>query len=192
MYETVSQGNVFLMEAVWTRYFPLSCAVRKDTQDGVVGEVMRVYVDNSPSVHISTLGATQCYFDKDLAGGALLEIGVYPLIWVYQTMYHTPEQSLREKPSQVVGMLAYEVESGADDMVSTKGKFLGSARLPVDAPPMISWLHPYFYGTRPGVNVRIQGTKDEVQVHGPIHRPEWFWIIPELLLEGPSREQAGY
>lgn len=191
LYETARQRNMFLMEAVWTRYFPLSCAVRKYIQDGVIGEVMRVYVDNSTGVDISKLGATHRYLDKDLAGGALLDIGVYPLTWVFQTMYHTREQSLREKPSRVVGMLAYEEESGTDQMVSAMVEFPGSAPSGkrsahgIMATSMLLRNDPD-NTRRAGANVRIQGTKGEIQVHGPVHRPEWVQIIPKLPLEGPN------
>lgn len=47
LYETAHQRNLFLMEAVWTRFFPLSHAVRQNIQDGLIGEVLRVYVDSA-------------------------------------------------------------------------------------------------------------------------------------------------
>ena len=190
LYETAKKKNLFLMEAVWTRYFPLCCAVRKYIQDGLIGEVLRVYVDNSTGVDVSKLGASHRYLDKELAGGALLDIGVYPISWVFQILYHTREPSQRHKPSRVVGVLAYEENSGTDQMVS------GILEFPASAPS----------GTRPahgimatsmiisndpdnsrssGAVVRIQGLKGEIQVHGPVHRPEWIKIIPRVLTDEP-------
>lgn len=36
------EKNLFLMEAVWTRYFPLSIQVRDLVKQGAIGEVFRV------------------------------------------------------------------------------------------------------------------------------------------------------
>lgn len=70
--ELARAKNLFLMEAVWTRYFPLSIQVRELIQKGEIGEVLRVTTDLS-------LGITE-YWDEshrmvnlDLAGGALLD-----------------------------------------------------------------------------------------------------------------------
>lgn len=40
--ETAKAKNVFLMEAVWTRYFPLSIKIREMVKSGVIGTVYRV------------------------------------------------------------------------------------------------------------------------------------------------------
>ncbi|PZT97257.1 MAG: hypothetical protein DI622_22975, partial [Chryseobacterium sp.] len=47
LYETAKKKNLFFMEAVWTRYFPLSIAVRKHITSGDIGEVLRVTSDLS-------------------------------------------------------------------------------------------------------------------------------------------------
>ena len=41
------ENNLFLMEAVWTRFFPLSVAVREYVKSGKIGEVKRVTADLS-------------------------------------------------------------------------------------------------------------------------------------------------
>ena len=71
-----------------TRFFPLSTAIRQHIQDSLIGEVLRVYADNSTGVDISKLGPTHRYLGKGLAGGALLDIGIYPFIWVFQILHH--------------------------------------------------------------------------------------------------------
>lgn len=40
--DTARAKNLFLMEAVWTRYFPLSIKVRELVQSGIIGPVYRV------------------------------------------------------------------------------------------------------------------------------------------------------
>ena len=45
--------NLFLMEALWTRYFPLSVEIRKLVQDGKIGKVHRVMADLSAGEDVS-------------------------------------------------------------------------------------------------------------------------------------------
>lgn len=69
-----SQRKVFISEAIWTRYMPLSFKIKELIDNGVIGKP-------------HTLTANLCYpiSDKEriksplLAGGALLDIGVYLL-----------------------------------------------------------------------------------------------------------------
>lgn len=68
------ETNVFITEAIWTRYMPLSKTINEILASGVIGE---------PKM----LTANLCYpishkeriMRAELAGGALLDIGIYPL-----------------------------------------------------------------------------------------------------------------
>ena len=68
------QKNLFITEAIWTRYMPLSHKVTEIMQSGIIGE---------PRI----LTATLCYMMEhkerivrpELCGGALLDLGVYCL-----------------------------------------------------------------------------------------------------------------
>lgn len=72
--ETAKKKKLFLMEAVWTRYFPLSVKVRELIQKGEIGEVLRVIADNSFGEDVETVwGTKHRMVNKDLAGGALLD-----------------------------------------------------------------------------------------------------------------------
>lgn len=72
--ETAKSENVFITEAIWTRYMPLSLKIRELMNSGIIGE---------PRL----LTATLCYMMEhkerivraDLCGGALLDLGVYVL-----------------------------------------------------------------------------------------------------------------
>ena len=71
---TARGKGLFITEAIWTRYMPLSHMVREIMESGVIGE---------PRI----LTATLCYMMEfkerivraDLCGGALLDLGVYAL-----------------------------------------------------------------------------------------------------------------
>ncbi|RKS08768.1 putative dehydrogenase [Nocardiopsis sp. Huas11] len=66
----------FLMEAMWTRYLPVYRRVRDLVADGALGEVRWISAEfgfNAPYDPDHRL------FNADLGGGALLDLGVYPL-----------------------------------------------------------------------------------------------------------------
>ena len=71
---TAREKGLFITEAIWTRYMPLSHKVKEIMESGIIGE---------PRL----LTATLCYMMEfkerilrpDLCGGALLDLGVYAL-----------------------------------------------------------------------------------------------------------------
>lgn len=72
--DLAKKADVFFMEAVWTRYFPLSVELRKLVQDGKLGEVRRVFADNSFGEDVETKwGTDHRMVNMDLAGGTLLD-----------------------------------------------------------------------------------------------------------------------
>jgi predicted dehydrogenase len=73
--ETARKKNLFLMEAVWTRYFPLSIEIRNRIKNGDIGEVLRVVADTSfgDEDPEKKWGTKHRMVNKNLAGGALLD-----------------------------------------------------------------------------------------------------------------------
>jgi len=64
------------MEAMWTRYLPQSDVIAQLLADGVLGEVVPVLADHGQSFDFDPNGRL---FNPALAGGALLDLGVYPI-----------------------------------------------------------------------------------------------------------------
>ena len=72
--ETAKSKGLFLMEAVWTRYFPLSLSIRKMVENGDIGAVYRVQADLSFNENVDgPWGPEHRMYNMDLAGGALLD-----------------------------------------------------------------------------------------------------------------------
>jgi len=69
-------AGVYLQEAMWTRFLPHMDVVRQLLADGVLGEVSTVIADHG---QYFTPDAASRLFDPDLAGGALLDLGIYPI-----------------------------------------------------------------------------------------------------------------
>ncbi|MBR2188719.1 MAG: Gfo/Idh/MocA family oxidoreductase [Eubacterium sp.] len=83
--------GVFLMEAVWTRFFPLMNQILEVIRSGEIGEVRHVQVTFSYRVPDSYLGRA---IDPNQAGGALLDVGVYGLHFVNFVYEKMPERIL--------------------------------------------------------------------------------------------------
>lgn len=68
--------GVAAMEAMWARFTPRADIVRQLLADGVLGEIETVIAD-----HGQWFAPNQPprIFDPDLAGGALLDLGIYPV-----------------------------------------------------------------------------------------------------------------
>jgi predicted dehydrogenase len=70
------QKRIFLMEAMWTRYFPVFGKIRDLLAENALGEIRLVQVDFAFRPPFDPKGRL---FDPVLGGGALLDIGVYPV-----------------------------------------------------------------------------------------------------------------
>lgn len=68
--------QVFLMEAMWTRYMPALEEVKRILASGVLGEVSQASADFG---FVATGGPEARLFNPALGGGALLDVGIYPL-----------------------------------------------------------------------------------------------------------------
>ena len=76
MINKAKEKNVFLMEALWTRFIPSTEKIINLIKKGVIGELKSIRADfgftakNVPSERL---------FDKSLGGGSLLDTGIYPV-----------------------------------------------------------------------------------------------------------------
>ena len=74
LFQMAEEKNLLLTEAIWTRYIPIQKTLNEVVNSGVIGKV-------------HSLTANLCYLisgverlkKPELAGGALLDVGVYPL-----------------------------------------------------------------------------------------------------------------
>lgn len=76
MINKAKEKNLFLMEAMWTRFFPLVKRVKEMIHDGVIGKVKMIKGDFG---YKSDTAYEDIRFNKDLAGGAIMDVGIYPI-----------------------------------------------------------------------------------------------------------------
>jgi len=71
-----SAAGLFAQEAMWTRYLPRTDVVRQLLADGVLGDISTVIADHGQCMPVNPEGRM---YNPDLAGGALLDLGIYPV-----------------------------------------------------------------------------------------------------------------
>lgn len=101
--ELARAKNLFMMEAVWTRFLPAILKLQELLADGVIGEVLFIRADFCAGGKIDPEHRLK---NKALAGGALLDLGIYPITFASLVF---GEQPTRIQSSAVMG------DTGVDD-----------------------------------------------------------------------------
>ncbi|MDA3931316.1 MAG: Gfo/Idh/MocA family oxidoreductase [Tenericutes bacterium] len=76
VFKKAKEKNVFIMEAMWTRFLPVIQEVKKQVDNGIIGKIELLEADfcfnpNNPIEHR--------LYQLKLGGGALLDVGIYPI-----------------------------------------------------------------------------------------------------------------
>ena len=119
----------------------------------------------------------------DLAGGALLDLGVYSLTWTFQLLYHTLPKDQRQAPHVIGAIMSKEARTSADEHTSILLNFpkstptgKHSAHAFATTSMRLDFDHNREDHAVPAV--RLQGEKGEIQVFGPIYRPSRYKFVP--------------
>ena len=74
------EKDVFFMEGMWTRFFP---AFKKAMEWVRTGRIGQPRLMNAMFGYDDSANRTQWRFSQDMAGGALLDVGIYPLAFAF-------------------------------------------------------------------------------------------------------------
>jgi scyllo-inositol 2-dehydrogenase (NADP+) len=74
MIDTARENNVFLMEAMWIRFVPSILKVLELVENNRIGKLNSIVADMS---YKAPYAEDNRYFDPELGGGSLLDLGVY-------------------------------------------------------------------------------------------------------------------
>lgn len=110
--------------------------------------------------------------NMDLAGGALLDLGIYSLTWLFQTLYHLQEE--KETPQVVAAMNKYT--TGADENTTLVVSFPKHKQMGIATTGLRVASDLGDKGTS-GPAMRIQGSEGEIQVMAPAYRPLQYRVI---------------
>ncbi len=155
MINASERNKVFLMEAFWTRFMPSMKRVISLIDEGELGEVNYI---NADFCFYKEASSEHRMFNMDLAGGSLLDVGVYPIFLAYQ-IFGFPEQ---------IHSNAIFHETGADLQTSIILKYknalanLGSG-----------------FGSKTDMIAKIHGKKGRIEMQAPWHHSSELKIITD-------------
>ncbi|KAK9321089.1 hypothetical protein V1517DRAFT_278656 [Lipomyces orientalis] len=164
--EYAKSHNLFLMEAVWTRFFPLSLEFQRILhEEKVIGKIRRV---TSDLAHKREPSVGSRFYQPLLGGGALLDLGVYAMTWIQMICYHHPE-NMKSPPSVISSTMLKAPLTGVDEstvitMVWDKPHIISTATCSLAVKSPRECL------------VRVQGDLGEIVVPISTNRPLMFIV----------------
>ncbi|MBO7334446.1 MAG: Gfo/Idh/MocA family oxidoreductase [Lachnospiraceae bacterium] len=162
--EIAEKKNLLMTEAIWTRYMPSRKLIEDLISSGIIGEVATVFADLSyPISHIRRT------YDPELAGGALLDLGVYSIN--FASMF------LGDKVKKLSGTCTY-FDTGVDSSDSICIEYEGNILANLTA----SFLSPsgrlgMICGSKGYITVTNINNPEKIEVYGPDHN-----LIKEALV----------
>lgn len=80
LFDLARKRGVYVAEAMWTWFSPVANQVKKWLDDGECGQIQKVLTN----YHLDVRKYAPRLTDPNLAGGALLDSGVYPITYLYR------------------------------------------------------------------------------------------------------------
>jgi predicted dehydrogenase len=136
----------FVMEAMWMRFQPAFLEVERRVAAGEIGEPLHAQADFGIA---ATPDPHRRWFDRAQGGGALLDVGIYPLTFVTAVLGEPVE-------ARALGELA---TTGVDAAVSVAMRHAGGG--------LSSWSCSFVADT--GIEATVAGAEGSLRVHGPFH-----------------------
>ncbi|CAG9961984.1 unnamed protein product [Clonostachys byssicola] len=114
MIDAARAKGVFLMEAVWTRFFPVAKKFQSLLHDEkAIGDIASVFVDFGLYMPISTADPARRTASRALGAGALLDLGIYTLTWASLTL----DKAVSSKSPKVMASMAFASETDPEKKV---------------------------------------------------------------------------
>ncbi|GEA85817.1 MAG: Gfo/Idh/MocA family oxidoreductase [Cellulomonas sp.] len=153
VFTAAREAGVFVMEAMWTRFLPHVAALHQVIDAGEIGEIVNVTADHG---QLMAFDPTSRLYDPALAGGALLDLGVYPVSFAHDLL-GAPDAVL------AAGTLT---ETGVDGQVSIVLSYGARTQ---------ATLSTTLWAKTPTVAL-ISGTEGSIEVAGPFYTPTSFQV----------------
>ena len=143
MAAAAKQNNLLLMEAMWTRYLPHIQKVRELMHE--LGEVLNVQAD-----HGQSLMSIKRLTDPNYAGGALLDLGIYPVSFTYLIL---------GRPEKITAKSV--IENGVDLQTSAIFEYAGGRQAVINT----------VMNAKTPTAASINGTKARLELATSFYRP---------------------
>ena len=120
MIDTARSKNLLLMEAMWARFLPHYAKVREIVDSGVLGPILSIHADHGQ--RLADQGIARL-IEPDLAGGALLDLGIYPVSFAHMILgnpaHITSKAVMTEKGVDAQTSMIFTYDSGAQAVLTT-------------------------------------------------------------------------
>lgn len=93
LYALAAEKGLFIMEAFWIWFLPLYGRLREVISDGIIGEIRQIKCEYG---FVAEGARRERKFKSGLGGGALLDIGIYNLGFLYLLMRRPPESFISD------------------------------------------------------------------------------------------------
>ena len=153
MIEAARSRNLFLMEAMWTRFLPHVIALLDEISNGAIGEIISIDADHGQWLYKRR---DHRVLNHKLGGGALLDLGVYPITFAHLIL------GLPQKFEAVATIAA----NGIDDQTSMIFSYPSGAT---------ATLHTTIQSAT-GIRAVVAGTKGRIEVERSFYAPSSFTI----------------
>jgi len=110
MIECARSNQVLLMEAMWTRFLPAIKKMKSLIADGAIGDILFMKADLGFRVP-DEYPLTGRLLNPELGGGALLDVGIYPISMASHVMGKMPVDMACQKMTAVTGVDAMSTYS---------------------------------------------------------------------------------
>ncbi len=118
--EAAKHKGVFVMEAMWTRFLPTMVEVFKVLSQGDIGKPRIVYGDHSQYLPVTKAPRLS---DPELGGGALLDLGIYPISLAVRVLglpkAVTGKATLSDRGVDEITSMIFEYEDGSHAILET-------------------------------------------------------------------------
>jgi len=88
LWKIAEQSGQYLMEAMWTYFLPPITKAKEWTREGKIGTIKNIKADFAFKAEYDPMDRL---FNPEFAGGALLDIGIYPIAFVWYIVDQFPK-----------------------------------------------------------------------------------------------------
>lgn len=146
MVAAAKANDVFFMEALWTRFIPLFEETKRLVGEGAIGGIRTVRADFGFKAEFPP---EHRLFNMKLGGGALLDVGIYPVFFAL---------SFLGKPDEVQATAVFG-ETGSDDSCGVLFKYNDGRLAILDASITV----------KTDTEAFLYGEDGALKLHGPFH-----------------------
>ena len=147
-------AGLFLMEAMWTRFLPHMVQIRRLLADGALGTIVTVTADHGQYFD----DPSHRLFAPELGGGALLDLGVYPVSFASMVL---------GAPERVISIVTPALR-GVDGQTSMLFGYGTGAHA----------LLTCTLSAKTPTRAAIAGSDARIEIDGDFYRPTSFSLIP--------------